>query len=576
MAESQNKLLEAIQKGLEEHGYNIVRLLSQKHQASPSASRVYLTDYKGSEKVSEHSIFEQKTSEQRAVKLYSVFMLDDVNGIRLDKLDERSQREVDIMKKVAHPNIPAFKEAFRFPFLEFGAIDALAMQYINAPNLLQRLTNKERVSEEEARNILRDTLYALNHVHTELGEQVVHRDIKPSNILFSGHNAYLFDFNFSKIGERTSNTTQIDNFGYYPSDVYSGRQTPSQDLVALGNTIIAMGYGLEISDVREKQGKNGLEAVSVDDLNFSPKLKRFLRKLTAENPAFRYQTAKQAGSDLQRLDEITEIELENRTTTIMRSEGLQRLLLRLEKEDRLFNYNVPPNIRDGYDDDSLVAHLEKTYKRTQFIIENPDEIAKYVQQGDRVVCKTDLSDYAVKKGSKCRFKEIKGDKVIVKFENGTKVEVEPLDLFVVQEGKNPVSVLEYSRKEIRRSMFIRDSGYTELKGLEALTKKTELLYEGKPISGGRYTLPKGAEGLVVYKYRDKDLSIVFENKPGVKYEWWFSERGLGSYRYFKPEQLNLIVKNYIDYDKLQKECFSEPTAEIKNGAGRGGALTVLM
>lgn len=562
MGEFKGKLRKVLEESLANRGYEIVRSLSERRENSNSNSNVYLTNYKAKQEQQQ----EQQESElqQRALKVYSALMVDDVGGVRFDRLDERTQREVGILKKIKHPNIPEFRDAFRVPFGEFGYIDALAMQYIDAENLLKIIERGERINEDEARKILTQILSALKHVHTEIGEQVVHRDIKPSNILFDGNEAYLFDFNFSKVGEGTSNTTMIDNFGYYPLDVYSGKQTPSQDLVALGNVIIALGYGEEIMGVRARQGKERLNAVDVDNIPFTQKLKRFLRKLTAENPAFRYQTAEKAGEDLKNLDKTTELELEERATTITRNKGLVKLLEKLGKEDRLFNYNVPNKIRETYDDDTLMDHLEKTYRKPGFRITNPEDIKKYARCGSRVVSKRTSVGYGLNHKSKVDFKAVKGDKVEISYA-GSDFEVDPVDLFIEEEDKSKqISVLKYTKT--KTSFWSKKE--LKLNGFEALERGQRLIYNGEDAVEIE-RIPEGSEGLVVgiSQGSNKDLyfNIIFEENPGLK-QWLL--RGDLYYRGecpgngFKTRSyinnfVDLIVRNYIDFEKLKRESFAE-------------------
>src|SRR3989338_9021766 len=154
-----SRLWKAVDSYLSQLGYTLKKRLSG-HGSSPSNSRVWLAEYRNGE----------AQPEQRALKISSMFMIDDFDGTNLEKLDELTQREVEIMKRINHPNIPDFKSYHRIPFEDVAAIDVLAMGYIHKPNLLQEIQKRQRISESEAKRLLEDVLSALEHVHTGLGE----------------------------------------------------------------------------------------------------------------------------------------------------------------------------------------------------------------------------------------------------------------------------------------------------------------------------------------------------------------------------------------------------------------------
>ena len=87
---------------------------------------------------------------------------------------ERFEREVDVLSKLAHPNIVTV--------LERGEIDGrpyLAMEYIAGASLRDVL-KKGPLPPTEALVIVRGVLSALEHAHDK---SIIHRDIKPENIL---------------------------------------------------------------------------------------------------------------------------------------------------------------------------------------------------------------------------------------------------------------------------------------------------------------------------------------------------------------------------------------------------------
>ena len=71
--------------------------------------------------------------------------------------------------------------------------------------------------------------------------------------------------------------------------------------------------------------------------------------------------------------------------SVQRDPDLSRLMERLEKEDRLFHYNVPTPIRTSYENNHLFEHLQRVYAQPQFMVEEAEEVRKYAQIGDLVM-----------------------------------------------------------------------------------------------------------------------------------------------------------------------------------------------
>lgn len=100
-----------------------------------------------------------------------------------DKLRERWVQEVEILKKLDHPNVvkglpvpePLLVLASSLPFL--------AMEYCSGGNLrkvLQRPENSCGLHERDVRCVLRDVTAGLRYLHSN---HIIHRDLKPENIV---------------------------------------------------------------------------------------------------------------------------------------------------------------------------------------------------------------------------------------------------------------------------------------------------------------------------------------------------------------------------------------------------------
>jgi len=103
--------------------------------------------------------------------------------------------EVDILKKVNHPNIIALKELFDTPDKLY-----LVMELVTGGELFDKIVEKGSYTESEASHLVRKIVSAVDYLHN-LG--IVHRDLKPENLLLKRADNDLeiaiADFGLSKI-----------------------------------------------------------------------------------------------------------------------------------------------------------------------------------------------------------------------------------------------------------------------------------------------------------------------------------------------------------------------------------------
>jgi len=131
----------------------------------------------------------QKASgQQYAVKV--------INKKDLGKDYEKNLKmEVDILKKVNHPNIIALKELFDTPDKLY-----LVMELVTGGELFDKIVEKGSYTEKEASELVRKIVSAVDYLHN-LG--IVHRDLKPENLLLKRADNDLeiaiADFGLSKI-----------------------------------------------------------------------------------------------------------------------------------------------------------------------------------------------------------------------------------------------------------------------------------------------------------------------------------------------------------------------------------------
>lgn len=105
------------------------------------------------------------------------------------------KKEVDIMRKLHHPNIVQFMD-----FFDEGDHMYIVIEYLSGGELFDKIVQKSHYSEKEARDTIFIFLNALKHCHDK---GIVHRDLKPENLLLAtkgdDENVKIADFGLSAV-----------------------------------------------------------------------------------------------------------------------------------------------------------------------------------------------------------------------------------------------------------------------------------------------------------------------------------------------------------------------------------------
>lgn len=147
----------------------------------------------------------------------------------------RAMREIDILRRLDHPNIIRFHE-----MVDSGDRLYLFMEYMEGGHTLKKYIEKG-LSELEAKELFRQIAAAILYCHTM---QVVHRDIKPTNILIdSAGRVKMIDFGLSAISEAGKlQGTFCGSPAYAPPEIILGTKYmgPAADVWSLGVLLYAM------------------------------------------------------------------------------------------------------------------------------------------------------------------------------------------------------------------------------------------------------------------------------------------------------------------------------------------------
>lgn len=228
-------------------------------------------------------------------------------------VDERGRKrfrnEALLLAKMSHANIETV--------YEFGCengVDYLVTEYI-AGRTLAELVRGQALAEKEVLVLGTQIAYALEEAH-ERG--VVHCDLKPANIIVTGkRQVKVLDFGLATLLRSPEKTTTLvagesgivgGTLPYMAPEQLSTTGTDGRtDVYALGLVLYEMSTGLRAFG---QDGVQGLVAAilnkmptSVRELNpsVSVELERIIFKACDKDPERRFQTAREARIDLERL-----------------------------------------------------------------------------------------------------------------------------------------------------------------------------------------------------------------------------------------------------------------------------------
>lgn len=173
----------------------------------------------------------------------------------LDGAIDRFRREIQLARKVTHPNVCRIFDVFRHrPEASAGPgeITFFSMELLVGENLEQRLRGGGRMTPREALPIVRQVAEGLTAAHRA---GVIHRDFKPANVMLCGADerhsllvgaaaageprAVITDFGLARTyGEGDGLTVRGDLLGtpsyMAPEQVTGGEVTAATDIYALG------------------------------------------------------------------------------------------------------------------------------------------------------------------------------------------------------------------------------------------------------------------------------------------------------------------------------------------------------
>ncbi len=211
-----------------------------------------------------------------------------LGGLDNDKARQLATREARVLRELAHPGIPGWRDA-RTVGIGRSAALYLVQDFVDGQDLQAGLRTK-RWSEREVLVLMVEVLDILHYLHTR-HPPVVHRDIKPANLVRrTDGQLVLVDFGAVRDALRTARTggsTVAGTFGYMAPEQFVGHAEPTTDLYALGMTAVALLSREAPDQLHDRAGRLDWERV----VSLSSGTTTLLRALLQADPAKRPQSA---------------------------------------------------------------------------------------------------------------------------------------------------------------------------------------------------------------------------------------------------------------------------------------------
>ena len=172
-----------------------------------------------------YEVKNKKTGEVRACKHLSKLNVKDLDKFR---------REIEIMKKMDHPNIIKIYEVFESERSLYIIMEECKGGEI-FDRIIEHIQNKQMYSEKDAANIFQQVMSCIQYCHNQ---NICHRDLKPENLLYlnpgseKDNRIKVIDFGLSQACDRLK--TKVGTAYYVSPEILNGNYTHLCDIWSAG------------------------------------------------------------------------------------------------------------------------------------------------------------------------------------------------------------------------------------------------------------------------------------------------------------------------------------------------------
>jgi calcium-dependent protein kinase len=209
--------------------------------------------------------------------------------------DSLAMREIELLKKMDHPNIVKFKEVY-----EDWAFYYIVLEFLKGGDLQKQLEASGSFEEALAKDFIWQILLATNYLHHQ---KIVHGDLKPENFVLvkmGSIHIKMIDFGLSDILKNRIFLSQLSGSRFYLApEVLLGKYTEKRDLWSIGVMLYQFLTGVRPFSADNEEElfdsiKRGhFDITPLEDVQSSPEVIRLVKGLLEIDPDKRL-SAKQA------------------------------------------------------------------------------------------------------------------------------------------------------------------------------------------------------------------------------------------------------------------------------------------
>eukprot|EP00457_Paulinella_chromatophora_P001478 gb/GEZN01001480.1/.p1 GENE.gb/GEZN01001480.1/~~gb/GEZN01001480.1/.p1 ORF type:complete len:657 (-),score=65.58 gb/GEZN01001480.1/:888-2858(-) len=198
------------------------------------------------------------SGEKRAVKV--------IHKRKVQEDLEKLRREVSIHGSLSHPNVVRCYEAYENDESLF-----IVMEVCSGGELYDRIAEKKRFSENEARKTFTQVVQGVKYLHDH---KIAHCDLKPDNILFQDNSEdsppKIIDFGMASHLKQRQYLSHFTGTSYYIApEVHGKHYTISVDIWSLGVILFVLVFGFPPFN-----GKNPKEIHNATRKGFDPRVRK--------------------------------------------------------------------------------------------------------------------------------------------------------------------------------------------------------------------------------------------------------------------------------------------------------------